>query len=209
MFFYLLLGPTFCYSWPERSDYRFSLTRPRLRSATGALVTWNSCVCLLCPAPCSLPLQKPVCRLTSRTERAIPAPIRQTWQPYCALSCSFSLCVFTSEHLPPVHCAREETGAKGGESLHCFASYVLPLSCLSHLCSSCLPRPSLALSLKNFSSSALLCQPHPAALCHPTAWNESEECDHLAGLQAIVPGGPCWVLHWVFLEPCLFLFCTH
>lgn len=105
---------------------------------------------------------------------------------------SLSPCVFTSEHLPPVHCAREETGGKGGVSLHCFASHILPLSLAFLTCVQLVyPFPlSPALSLKNSTSSALFCQPCPAALCHPTAWNESEECDHLAGLQAIVPGGP-------------------
>lgn len=105
---------------------------------------------------------------------------------------SRSLCVFTSEHLPPVHCAREETGGKGGVSLHCFASHILPLSLAFLTCVQLVyPFPlSPALSLKNSTSSALFCQPCPAALCHPTARNESEECDHLAGLQAIVPGGP-------------------
>lgn len=35
----------------ERLEYQPSPTQPRLCSATGALVTWNSCVRLLCPAP--------------------------------------------------------------------------------------------------------------------------------------------------------------
>lgn len=134
------------FSWPETVGIP---VQPE--SAKTTLCHGGTCdLKFLCLSPVSGPL------LSSPSETGLQGDLKNRTLHSCSdqtnmtttlcpllLFLSLCMCVFTSEHLPPVLCAREETGAKGGESLHCFACYVLPLSCLSHLCSSCLPLPSL------------------------------------------------------------------
>lgn len=182
----------------ERLEYQPSLSQPRLCSATGALVTWNSCVSLLCPAPLFPPRNRP-----SDQPTAQHTPFQLRSHSYVSHVVSSTLWAGVSFSLfpsraPPFSPPREETlrvrEGWGGEfwCVFCLLRLLaLPLRPLSHLCHCCLP-------FFVFLTSSLQDLPWPwsAGRARPLSATpdlrvakEREECEQLAGLQAIVPGG--------------------
>lgn len=171
----------------------------RLCSATGALVTWNSCVRLLCPAPLF------PSRNRSAEQTTVQNDPSQLWSDshvshiVCASSSSelVSLSLFLAEHLPPVYCTREETmRAREGWAV------LPPTTVLSRSLSLASFSPVIVVDPFSFLTLSLqiYCDPDASLaqpLCAtPDLWvpKEREECEQLAGLQTIVPGGPLSVV---------------
>lgn len=140
----------------ERLEYQPSPTQPGLSSATGALVTWNSCVRLLCPA-----LQFP-----SRNRSAMQPTVQNTqfqhWLSCCVclpfLKAGVSLPV--PSWAPPS--SRSHSGGddedKGGVSWWCMLYH--PASVLSFLPLSYLPYSCLPFFWPSFFRI-------PVTFCHP------------------------------------------
>lgn len=179
-----LLGPTFCYSWPGEV---WILVQSKPAKTT--LCHRGPCdLKFLCPSPVSGPL------LPSPSETGLQSNLKNRTLHSCPdqtnmtsilfpVSRFLCVCSHLSTSLQSTVQGRRQGVREGWAAivlLPTFSLSLLPFSPVFNLFT-----PSLY-----STSSALFCQPCPAALCHPTAWNESEECDHLAGLQAIVPGGP-------------------
>lgn len=161
----------------ERLEYQSSPTQPGLSSATGALVTWNSCVRLLCPA-----LQFP-----SRNRSAMQPTVQNTqfqhWLSCCVclpfLKAGVSLPV--PSWAPPS--SRSHSGGddedKGGVSWWCMLYH--PASVLFF----CLFLTCLILVF-------LFSDPLSSEYLWPSATpgfrvpKEREECENLAVLQSIV-----------------------
>lgn len=153
----------------ESLEYQRSPSKPRLHCATGAPVTWNSCVRLLYPA----------LLFSSRNRSAEQPTVHNTplqlWLeshvfhivlcPSEMVSLSFSL--FPAEHLPSVDHTREETvRAREGWAWWAFCLLLLlsPLHFLT--CVIVVHSVSFLLTSCRFPVT-LICQSCPAFLCHP------------------------------------------
>ncbi len=155
----------------------------------GALVTWNSCVRLLCPA--SL--------FPSRNRSAEQPTVHTTPFQVCSdshvshIECVPSpsepvspLSLLPAEHLPSLNCTREETvrAREGWADVLCL------------LLSSFSPVLLLFTPFLSYSLPVDYCAPGLPLSATADHWvaKEREECKGLAAFQAIVPGGPLSVV---------------
>lgn len=159
-------------SWPWEGEVGIP-AQPSQDWATGALVTWNSCVRLLCPA-----LQFP-----SRNRSAVQPTVQNTQFQHwlsCCVCLPFLKAGVSLEHLPPVDHTREETmrTREGWAGDACFT--IPPLFFPFCLFLTCLI--VVYLFSDPLSSEYLW----PSATPGFRVAKEREECENLAGLQSIV-----------------------
>lgn len=132
---------TFFLSWSLSGEQQVEIwARPGLSSTTGALMTWNGCVRLLCPAsPLCFPpdaalqqtknktnLQFRTSQSSSNNQKSMPRVASVTFS-----SDQVSLPPFLAEHLLPVDYRKEEVRQGRGEVVSLVCSFP-PASVLSH-----------------------------------------------------------------------------